>query len=172
MLNSSARSLDIRLKCLKSFDLYVKRRRYIVTKKEEENRLLKRSRGFLETAEYQTGKGFYDLAVFSLEQGIQLFLKARVLTEGVDYPRTHSVRALLEMLSELVPENKKSTVKNILENYLLELGMLEDAYIPSKYVMREFTKQEAEKLTKSVKEIMKHVTGYSNKNRAEKTGSL
>ena len=76
------------------------------------------------------------------------------------------------MLSELVPENKKSIIKSTLENYLLELGMLEDAYITSRYVMREFTKQEAEKLTKAVKEIMKYVTGYSNKNRAEKTGSL
>ena len=35
--------------------------------------------------------------------------------------------------------------------------MLEDAYITSGYVMREFTKQEAEKLAKAVKEIMKNV---------------
>jgi HEPN domain-containing protein len=44
----------------------------MVTRKEEENRLLKRSRDFLETAKYQTGKGFYDLSAFSLEQGMQL----------------------------------------------------------------------------------------------------
>jgi HEPN domain-containing protein len=130
---------------------------YAVTGKEEEKRLLKRSRDFLETAEYQMSRGFYDLATFSLEQGLQLFLKAKVLAEGVDYPRTHSVRALLEILSDLVPENKKSTIKGILENYLLELGMLEDAYITSRYVMREFTKQEAEKLTKAVKEVMENV---------------
>jgi HEPN domain-containing protein len=128
-----------------------------VTGKEEEKRLLKRSRGFLETAEYQISRGFYDLATFSLEQGLQLFLGAKVWAEGVDYPRTHSVRTLLEILSDLVPENKKSTIKGILENYLLELGMLEDAYITSRYVMREFTKQEAEKLTKAVKEIMENV---------------
>jgi HEPN domain-containing protein len=131
---------------------------HTVTREEEEKRLLKRSRDFLETAEYQTSKGFYDLATFSLEQALQLFLKAKVLAEGVDYPRTHSVRALLEILSELVPENKKATIKGILENYLLELGMLEDAYITSRYVMREFTKQEVEKLTKAVKEMMKNVT--------------
>jgi HEPN domain-containing protein len=130
---------------------------YAVTGKEEEKRLLKRSRDFLETAEYQMSRGFYDLATFSLEQGLQLFLKAKVLAEGVDYPRTHSVRALLEILSDLVPENKKSTIKGILENYLLELGMLEDAYITSRYVMREFTLQEAEKLTKAVKEVMENV---------------
>jgi HEPN domain-containing protein len=88
---------------------------------------------------------------------MQLFLKAKVLAEGVDYARTHGVRTLLEMLSELVPKSKKSTIKDILDNYLLELGMLEDAYITSRYTMREFTKQEAEELTKAVKEIMKHV---------------
>jgi HEPN domain-containing protein len=130
----------------------------MATRGEEEKRLLKRSRDFLETAEYQISRGFYDLAAFSLEQALQLFLKAKVLVEGVDYPRTHSVRVLLEILSDLVPEDKKSSVKGILENYLLELGVLEDAYITSRYVMREFTKQEVEKLAKSVKEIMKSVT--------------
>jgi len=128
-----------------------------VSRKEEGKRLLKRSRDFLETAEYQTSKGFYDLATFSLEQTLELFLKAKVLAEGVDYPRTHSVRALLEILSELVAENRKSVIKQVLEKYLLELGMLEDSYITSRYVMREFTKQEAEKLTKSVKEIIENV---------------
>lgn len=128
-----------------------------MTRKEEEKHLIKRSKEFLETAEYQKSKGFYDLAAFSLEQALQLFLKSKLLAEGVDYPRTHSVRTLLEILSDLVPEDKESTIKSILENYLLELGMLEDAYITSRYVMREFTKQEAEKLTKAVKEIMKNV---------------
>jgi HEPN domain-containing protein len=128
-----------------------------VTIKEEEKRLLKRSGDFLETAKYQISQGFYDLATFSLEQALELFLKAKVLAEGVDYPRTHSVRALLEILSELVAENRKSVIKQVLEKYLLELGMLEDSYITSRYVMREFTKQEAEKLTKSVKEIIENV---------------
>lgn len=129
-----------------------------MTRKEEEERLLKRSRDFLETAEYQISKGFYDIAAFSLEQTLQLFLKAKVLAEGVDYPRTHSVRTLLEILSDIVPRNEKPAIKSILENYPLELGTLEDAYITSRYLMREFTKQEAEKLTKTVKEIVKSVT--------------
>ena len=128
-----------------------------MTRKEEEKRLLKRSGDFLETAKYQVSEGFYDLAVFSLEQALELFLKAKVLAEGVDYPRTHSVRTLLEILSQLVSESKKSVVNGILESYLLELGVLEDAYITSRYVMREFTKREAEKLTLAVKEIMKNV---------------
>jgi len=60
-----------------------------VTRKEEEKHLLKRSKEFLETAEYQTNKDFYDLATFSLEQTLQLFLKSKTLAEGIDYPRTH-----------------------------------------------------------------------------------
>lgn len=129
-----------------------------MTRKEEEENLLRRSKEFLETAEYQASKGFYDIAVFSLEQALQLFLKSKILVEGVNFPRTHSVRELLQILSEIAPENKKSLIKNMLQNYLLELGVLEDAYITSRYVMREFTKQETEKLTRAVKEIMKNVT--------------
>ena len=34
---------------------------------------------------------------------------------------------------------------------------ISDAYISSRYVMREFTKREEEKLTLAVKEIMKNV---------------
>ena len=128
-----------------------------MTRKEEEKRLLKRSGDFLETAKYQVSEGFYDLAIFSLEQALELFLKGKVLAEGVDYPRTHSVRTLLEILSQLVPDRKKTAAKGILETYLMELSVLEDAYISSRYVMREFTKREAEKLMLAVKEIMKNV---------------
>ncbi|MEM3549829.1 MAG: HEPN domain-containing protein [Candidatus Bathyarchaeia archaeon] len=129
-----------------------------MTRKEEEKSLLQRSKNFLETAEFQISRGFYDLAAFSLEQALQLFLKAKLLAEGADYPRKHSLRALLKMLSELVSEDKKSQVEKVLEDYLLELGMLEDAYITSRYITREFTKEELEKLSKAVKEIMENVT--------------
>ena len=128
-----------------------------MTRKEEENQLLKRAGDFLKTAEYQKGEGVYDLAIFSLEQALQLHLKAKLLSEGIEYPRTHSLRRLLEMLIRTVPDNEKTIIRNISENCTLELGMLEDAYITSRYVMREFTKKEAEKLTSAVKEIMKNV---------------
>jgi len=77
---------------------------------------------------------------------------------GADFPRTHSVRALLEILSDLAPEEKKPSMRSMLNNYLFELGMLEDAYITSRYVPREFKKEEAERLMKLVKEVMKNVT--------------
>ncbi len=128
-----------------------------MTRKDEEKSLLKRSTDFLETAEYQTGRGFHNLAAFSLEQSLQLFLKAHVLAAGSDYPRVHSVRNLLGLLSNLLPRDKTPVIKDLLQNYFLELGMLEDAYITSRYVAREFTKEEVEALSKTVREIMKNV---------------
>ena len=44
-----------------------------MTRKEDEKRLLKRSGDFLETAKYQVNAGFFDLAVFSLEQALEFF---------------------------------------------------------------------------------------------------
>jgi len=129
-----------------------------VTRMDEAEYLLERSKQFLETAKYQIEKGFFSLAVFSLEQALQLSLKSKMLASGVDYPRTHSVRTLLEILSDLASEEEKATVKQILDSYLLELGMLEDAYITSRYVRREFRKEEAEVLMRVVKEVMKNVT--------------
>ena len=126
--------------------------------REEEKRLLKRSKDFLETAEYQIGRGFYDLAAFSLEQTLQLFLKAKLLAEGIEYPRTHSVRALLELLLAVVDEDKKAVIRGVLENYLMELSVLEDAYITSRCLMRDFSRQEVERLAKAVREIMKYVS--------------
>ncbi len=128
-----------------------------MTRKEVEERLLKRSRDFLETSEYQRKNGIYDLAIFSLEQALQLFLKSQIMAQGAEYPRTHSVRALLEILSALVSENQKPAIKGILDDYLMELGMLEDAYITSRYVSRDFTKLEADRLTKAVAEVIKLV---------------
>ncbi len=72
-----------------------------MTRREEYEYLIERSRRFYETAIMQMDKGFYDLAAFSLEQSLQLYLKASLLKLGMDYPRTHSVRRLLELIHEV-----------------------------------------------------------------------
>jgi HEPN domain-containing protein len=58
---------------------------------------------------------------------------------------------------EVVTENRRDMVKGVLENYMLELSVLEDAYITSRYVTRVFTRKEVERLVKAVKEIMNNV---------------
>ncbi|MCD6084597.1 MAG: HEPN domain-containing protein [Desulfurococcales archaeon] len=125
-----------------------------MTKLEEVEHLLRRSRGFYETAVMQIGRGFHDLAVFSLEQSLQLFLKASLLKLGVDFPRTHSVRRLLKLIHEIAGNDR---IKEILERFSMELGVLEDAYIMSRYVARDYTYEEVERLKKVVKEVMRVV---------------
>lgn len=119
--------------------------------------LTERAKEFLRTAEYQIKNGFYGLAAFSLEQSLQLFLKAKLLAMGVEYPRTHSVRKLLEILSEVAKEGQREAARGLLERYLLELGALEDAYITSRYVAREFRREEVERLKGVVEEVMRNV---------------
>jgi len=123
---------------------------------EEYEYLLERSRRFLETARIQIERGFYDLAAFSLEQSLQLFLKAELLKLGVDYPRTHSVRRLLELLHKLTGSEE---VRKALTEYAVELGSLEDAYITSRYVAREYSEEEVRRLQKTVERVMEVVRG-------------
>ncbi len=79
--------------------------------REEINTLIRRARDFLRTANFQMENEMYDLAVFNLEQALQLFLKAKILEYGAQYPRTHSVRYLLKFLRDVVPGDKKANCK-------------------------------------------------------------
>ncbi|MBD3205731.1 HEPN domain-containing protein [Candidatus Bathyarchaeota archaeon] len=125
-----------------------------MTRKEEEEHLYKRSSEFLETAFFQLDRGFYALTVFNAEQSLHLFLKAKLLEEGLPYPQTHGVRSLMELLSTITEEDKTGKeVSKLLELYLIELGSLEDAYIASRYLLREYKREEAERLLEVVKEI-------------------
>ena len=60
-----------------------------MVRRDEVELLERRAKEFLKTADYQAGEGMYALAIFSLEQALQLFLKSKLLLHGVDYPKTH-----------------------------------------------------------------------------------
>ncbi len=129
-----------------------------VTKREEYECLMERSRRFYESAIMQIKRGFYDLATFSLEQSLQLYLKAKLLKLGLDYPRTHSIRRLLELIYELT---NKEEIKELLMKFSVELALLEDAYITSRYVAREFRLEEVKRLkevVEGVKEVVRRIT--------------
>jgi len=125
-----------------------------LSKYEELRILLERSRRFYESAIIQIEKGFYDLAAFSLEQSLQLFLKAYLLKLGVDYPRTHSSRKLLEMIYEIT---KFEVIKELVQKFSIELAFLEDIYITSRYISREFTLNEVSRLKKVIHEVIEVV---------------
>ncbi|MCR8453617.1 MAG: HEPN domain-containing protein [Crenarchaeota archaeon] len=125
-----------------------------MTKRDEVNSLLERSRRFYESALFQIEKGFYDLAMFSLEQSLQLFLKAALLSLGLDYPRTHSIRRLLELIHELTSDKG---IKELLVEHSVELALLEDAYITSRYVPRDFRVEEVVRVRGVVDKVFRVV---------------
>ena len=127
-----------------------------MTKREETEHLFERSRRFFETALLQIDRGFHDLAAFSLEQSLQLYLKACLLRLGIDYPKTHSVRRLLELIHDVIG---REDVKGLLSKYAVELGSLEDAYITSRYVARSYSREEVKRLKSTVEEIKSVVKG-------------
>jgi HEPN domain-containing protein len=73
--------------------------------------LMKRSRRFLDLAKYNIEKGDYDLAAFNLEQGLQLYLKAKILKNGAKFPHTYDLIDLLEFLYEI---KKDESIRRII----------------------------------------------------------
>jgi len=123
---------------------------------------LRRSKEFYETALMQIDKGFLGLAALSLEQSLQLFLKAKLLENGLDYPRTRSIRRLLELLAEVIGMPLSQRINQLIDKYSLELALLEDAYITSRYIPRDFRKDDVLKLKKAVEEVMTVVSQPAN----------
>ncbi len=124
---------------------------------DEYRSLVARSGEFLDTAEFQIGRGFYTVAAFSLHQSLELFLKAKLFSSGVEYPRTHSIKTLLEILSEVFPEACSDSANELINAHLLEYALLEEAYITARYYSRDFSGEEVARLMKAVRESVKRI---------------
>lgn len=127
----------------------------------EVNVLRKRSFMFLEESKYALNRGFYDLACFLAEQALQLYLKSLLLELIGDYPRTHSIRQLLGELNRIL---KLHELEEFIAVNRARLLALEDAYLMSRYYIREYGKEDAEDMVKLVEELVsliKRVLGLS-----------
>lgn len=100
------------------------------------------------------GKGFYDLAVFSLEQYCQLILKYKLLVKTGTYPRMHSLTTLVDILSRIEPSIRVLLEK---EDYLIMLTKLEDAYIGARYLPRRYTEIEVKAMFRFVVEVFQRI---------------
>lgn len=70
------------------------------------------------------------------------------------YPRTHSLRRLLEILADVKGDDE---LMSLIRKYAIELRLLEEAYITSRYAAIEFRKDEVLKVKKAFDEVMNHV---------------
>jgi len=123
--------------------------------KEEIKTFLKRSMKFERNAIWNLEQGDYDLAVFHVEQATQLLVKAKLLEIAGDFPKTHSIMALLELLYKITQDEK---IDKFIKENKVKLARLVDAYISSRYFIREFYKEEAVEalnLLRELKNILK-----------------
>ena len=115
--------------------------------------LRKRANDFLEEAWHLIDVKKYNLAIFNLDQYCELILKYKMLIKLGYYPRTYSLKELINKLSEINDNIKDLTTD---EKNLLYIGRLTDAYISTRYMPVEFDEMET-------KNIYKFIVGVFNK---------
>ena len=106
----------------------------------EEKVLLDRALLKKEIAIQNFNLGYYDEAAINLQVGVELFLKSKLLAHGIDYPRTHNLVSLIELLIKIT---KNTILKEIRKTDLQTLLNLESAHILAVYnTDKIYTKEE------------------------------
>ncbi len=115
--------------------------------KEEIRFYIERSEKFKRNAKFNFENGDYDIAMFHIEQAMQLLIKAKLLDLKGYFERTHSLRRLLGEIKEI------EGVEEFLANYRTVLRDLERAYITSRYYFEEFFKEEVEEAFEALEKL-------------------
>ena len=100
--------------------------------------LRRRARAFLESAKADFNRGDYDLVLFHVEQFLQLYVKYLLYQSLGDYPKTHSLTRLLKDLKKVRQED---VLKRFYDENLEMINLLEEAYITSRYLPREYDEE-------------------------------
>lgn len=75
------------------------------------------------------------------------------------FPKTHYFNLLINILAEVY---NASSIKDFYQENILQFTSLEDAYLTSRYLPKEFTKEEVEKLIAFVKNFLKVLENATN----------
>ncbi|MEM4155905.1 MAG: HEPN domain-containing protein [Archaeoglobaceae archaeon] len=98
-----------------------------------------RAKKFEEVAKYLYRTKVFDLSAFNVEQALQLYLKFILAKELGYFPKTHSLTRLFNDLSKL----DKAFLEFYEENEII-IKDIEDAYILSRYLPRDYSEKEVE----------------------------
>lgn len=72
------------------------------------------SEELLDTAEYPLDKGYFTVASSSFHRSLELI-------HGVEYPRTHSLKSLIEIIANATEEKCSVTARELLDTYIMDL---------------------------------------------------
>jgi HEPN domain-containing protein len=120
--------------------------------------LKRRAQSFLENAKRNLEENNIDLAAFSVEQSVQLFLKFILFQKKGDYPKTHSLKVLFKEISNFIPEFKK-----LFEDNLQLIGNLESAYIGARYLPMIFLDEEVRMMINFAEKVKRLVEKHERK---------
>jgi HEPN domain-containing protein len=113
--------------------------------------LKERAYEFVKLAEYAYKRKRYDLAMFNLEQAIQLYLKYKIWQKLGDFEKTHSIIKLLKDFGKVYKKSRK--IKKLINNNLKLIRDLEIAYIESRYLPAQFLKEDVDKAFEFIEEL-------------------
>lgn len=111
---------------------------------KEKEFLKKRAKEFLELAKMLYQEGKYNLSAFHFEQACQLFLKYYLFLKLKDFPKTHSLKELLFSIGRAYKIKKE--VRRIYKENFSVIADLEEAYITSRYLPAEFSKEQVKEM--------------------------
>jgi len=106
---------------------------------------------FFKEGEKNLNEGKYNLAMFHLEQALQLGLKYKLYELTGTYDKTHDIIILLNKIIELTKDNK---LKEIMDMEYITLELIKQAYISSRYLPFTYDKKSVEKAYQVVKNIL------------------
>lgn len=110
--------------------------------------MVERSRHFLNISRYDVAAGRYDIALFHLEQAVQLALKAYLLKTFGDFPRVHSIKDLIEL-------TENECLREVSEEMWYVINILEDAYIGGRYFIRRYGEREYREAVRYVEGVFR-----------------
>lgn len=114
--------------------------------------LKKRALEMLRLADKAFELGMYNMTLFHCEQAVQLYLKYLLASRVGDYPRTHKMGELLEGVGKVLGEP--------LEFPSMTLDLLEEAYITSRYLPKEYSRETARDVLEFVKDFIRRLSKY------------
>ncbi|MEB3778777.1 MAG: HEPN domain-containing protein [Desulfurococcales archaeon] len=94
-----------------------------------------RAKHFLKASEFDVSEERYDIALFHLEQAVQLAIKVYLLRELGDFPRIRSLYDLIEVAGN-------ECLKGLAEEQWYVIDILDDAYTGSRYFIRRYGEKE------------------------------
>lgn len=124
--------------------------------------LLKRARMYLESAEINFINGRFDVAAVEAEISAQLALKALIVKQGLEPPRTHAIRQLLSFIvhTRLLPGNALEEIESFMRDNREKLIILERARAVGQYGLYQVDRDEAEVSIVCAKEVIGLVEKY------------